>query len=138
MRALKPGRYEFCDDFNEKARGALIVQKSFSHSAADQAAFCFRKFVRLGVAMVSKLRITEHRRDSAYALTSFGKLFCFGSRTRYVYSCEHSLSFIYEPTSVLKFAIKVAPQKLNIARRASADINHRELLSARRRGLTRV
>ena len=26
VRALKPGRYEFFDDFNEKARGALIVQ----------------------------------------------------------------------------------------------------------------
>ena len=26
VRALKPGRYEFYDDFNEKARGALIVQ----------------------------------------------------------------------------------------------------------------
>jgi heme/copper-type cytochrome/quinol oxidase subunit 2 len=25
VRALKPGRYEFYDDFNEKARGALIV-----------------------------------------------------------------------------------------------------------------
>ncbi|MDE2379473.1 cupredoxin domain-containing protein [Bradyrhizobium sp.] len=26
VRALKPGRYEFFDDFNEKARGALVVQ----------------------------------------------------------------------------------------------------------------
>jgi hypothetical protein len=26
VRALKPGRYEFYDDFNEKARGALVVQ----------------------------------------------------------------------------------------------------------------
>lgn len=26
VRALKPGRYEFFDDFNQKARGALIVQ----------------------------------------------------------------------------------------------------------------
>ena len=26
VRALKPGRYEFYDDFNEKARGALMVQ----------------------------------------------------------------------------------------------------------------
>jgi uncharacterized RmlC-like cupin family protein len=26
VRALKPGRYEFYDDFNEKARGALNVQ----------------------------------------------------------------------------------------------------------------
>ena len=26
IRALKPGRYEFYDDFNEKARGALNVQ----------------------------------------------------------------------------------------------------------------
>ena len=26
VRALKPGRYEFYDDFNEKARGALIVE----------------------------------------------------------------------------------------------------------------
>jgi hypothetical protein len=26
IRALKPGRYEFYDDFNEKARGALTVQ----------------------------------------------------------------------------------------------------------------
>ena len=26
VRALKPGRYEFYDDFNEKARGVLIVQ----------------------------------------------------------------------------------------------------------------
>ena len=26
VRALKPGRYEFYDDFNDKARGALIVQ----------------------------------------------------------------------------------------------------------------
>src|SRR3984893_4764235 len=26
VRALNPGRYEFYDDFNEKARGALIVQ----------------------------------------------------------------------------------------------------------------
>ena len=26
VRALKSGRYEFYDDFNEKARGALIVQ----------------------------------------------------------------------------------------------------------------
>ena len=26
VRAQKPGRYEFCDDFNEKARGALTVQ----------------------------------------------------------------------------------------------------------------
>lgn len=26
VRALKPGRYEFYDDFNEKARGALTVQ----------------------------------------------------------------------------------------------------------------
>src|SRR3982074_3179733 len=26
VRALKPGRYEFFDDFNEKARGALTVQ----------------------------------------------------------------------------------------------------------------
>jgi hypothetical protein len=26
VRALKPGRYEFYDDFNEKARGALSVQ----------------------------------------------------------------------------------------------------------------
>src|SRR5258705_13231007 len=25
VRALKPGRYEFYDDFNEKARGALVV-----------------------------------------------------------------------------------------------------------------
>jgi heme/copper-type cytochrome/quinol oxidase subunit 2 len=25
VRALKPGRYEFYDDFNEKARGALTV-----------------------------------------------------------------------------------------------------------------
>jgi len=40
--------------------------------------------------------------------------------------------------AALKLAIKVAPQKLSIASRASADINHRELLSARRRGLTRV
>ena len=26
VRALKPGRYEFYDDFNQKARGALDVQ----------------------------------------------------------------------------------------------------------------
>ncbi len=26
VRALKAGRYEFFDDFNEKARGALVVQ----------------------------------------------------------------------------------------------------------------
>jgi hypothetical protein len=26
VRALKPGRYEFYDDFNNKARGALTVQ----------------------------------------------------------------------------------------------------------------
>ncbi len=26
VRALKPGRYEFYDDFNEKARVALVVQ----------------------------------------------------------------------------------------------------------------
>ena len=26
VRALKPGRYEFYDDFNDKARGALNVQ----------------------------------------------------------------------------------------------------------------
>ena len=26
VRALKPGRYEFYDDFNDKARGALIVE----------------------------------------------------------------------------------------------------------------
>src|SRR6266849_2556928 len=26
IRALKPGRYEFYDDFNEKARGAMNVQ----------------------------------------------------------------------------------------------------------------
>jgi hypothetical protein len=26
LRPLKPGRYEFYDDFNEKARGALNVQ----------------------------------------------------------------------------------------------------------------
>ena len=26
VRALKPGRYEFYDDFNEKARGALTIQ----------------------------------------------------------------------------------------------------------------
>jgi heme/copper-type cytochrome/quinol oxidase subunit 2 len=26
VRALRPGRYEFYDDFNEKARGALTVQ----------------------------------------------------------------------------------------------------------------
>ncbi len=26
VRALKPGRYEFYDDFNEKARGVLTVQ----------------------------------------------------------------------------------------------------------------
>ena len=26
VRALKPGRYEFFDDFNDKARGALVVQ----------------------------------------------------------------------------------------------------------------
>jgi hypothetical protein len=26
VRALKPGRYEFHDDFNDKARGALSVQ----------------------------------------------------------------------------------------------------------------
>lgn len=26
VRALKPGRYEFYDDFNQKARGALNVQ----------------------------------------------------------------------------------------------------------------
>jgi hypothetical protein len=26
VRALKPGRYEFYDDFNQKARGALKVQ----------------------------------------------------------------------------------------------------------------
>ncbi len=26
VRALKPGRYEFFDDFNEKARGTLVVQ----------------------------------------------------------------------------------------------------------------
>src|SRR5260370_25092342 len=26
VRPLKPGRYEFYDDFNENARGALIVQ----------------------------------------------------------------------------------------------------------------
>jgi hypothetical protein len=26
VRALKPGRYEFYDDFNDKARGALTVQ----------------------------------------------------------------------------------------------------------------
>ncbi len=26
VRALKPGRYEFYDDFNQKARGALTVQ----------------------------------------------------------------------------------------------------------------
>jgi hypothetical protein len=26
VRALKPGRYEFYDEFNEKARGALVVQ----------------------------------------------------------------------------------------------------------------
>jgi uncharacterized surface anchored protein len=26
VRALKPGRYEFYDDFNEKARGTLSVQ----------------------------------------------------------------------------------------------------------------
>ena len=26
VRPLKPGRYEFYDDFNEKARGALMVQ----------------------------------------------------------------------------------------------------------------
>src|SRR3979409_1114424 len=27
VRALKPGRYEFYDDFNEKARGALTVHE---------------------------------------------------------------------------------------------------------------
>ena len=26
VRALKPGRYEFYDDFNESARGALVVE----------------------------------------------------------------------------------------------------------------
>jgi hypothetical protein len=26
VRALKAGRYEFYDDFNEKARGALVVE----------------------------------------------------------------------------------------------------------------
>jgi Cupredoxin-like domain len=26
VRALKPGRYEFYDDFNDKVRGALTVQ----------------------------------------------------------------------------------------------------------------
>ena len=26
VRALKPGRYEFYDDFNAKAHGALVVQ----------------------------------------------------------------------------------------------------------------
>jgi len=26
VRALKPGRYEFYDDFNDKARGALVVE----------------------------------------------------------------------------------------------------------------
>ncbi len=26
VRALQPGRYEFYDDFNDKARGALVVQ----------------------------------------------------------------------------------------------------------------
>jgi heme/copper-type cytochrome/quinol oxidase subunit 2 len=26
VRAQKPGRYEFFDEFNEKARGALVVQ----------------------------------------------------------------------------------------------------------------
>ena len=26
VRPLKPGRYEFYDDFNEKARGALVVR----------------------------------------------------------------------------------------------------------------
>ncbi|MGX4768402.1 cupredoxin domain-containing protein [Bradyrhizobium guangdongense] len=26
VRALKPGRYEFYDDFNDKARGVLIVE----------------------------------------------------------------------------------------------------------------
>ena len=26
VRALKPGRYEFYDDFNDTARGALVVQ----------------------------------------------------------------------------------------------------------------
>ena len=26
VRALKPGRHEFYDDFNEKARGTLVVQ----------------------------------------------------------------------------------------------------------------
>ena len=26
VRALKPGRYEFYDDFNDQARGALTVQ----------------------------------------------------------------------------------------------------------------
>ena len=26
VRAVKPGRYEFYDDFNDKARGALVVQ----------------------------------------------------------------------------------------------------------------
>jgi hypothetical protein len=36
-----------------------------------------------------------------------------------------------EPKKVLKSAIKVGPQKLNIAGRASADINHGEFFSVR-------
>jgi hypothetical protein len=82
--------------------------------------------------MVREPRMTEHRRSRSRANWLWQAHFCFESRTGYAYSCEHSLSFVYEPTSVLKLAIKVWPQILNIAGRGFADINHTELLSARR------
>jgi hypothetical protein len=39
VRALKPGRYEFYDDFNDKARGVLTVQGGQSCWARSSSCF---------------------------------------------------------------------------------------------------
>jgi hypothetical protein len=58
VRAMKAGRYEFYDDFNDKARGALNVQQSFFAVPPTRPLRRSSKFVWWGVAMVRELRMT--------------------------------------------------------------------------------
>src|SRR3954466_4559873 len=61
VRALKPGRYEFYDDFNEKARGALVVQQAFARAS------CPRHWRSRGVRsrLGRRHRARGHRRRTA-------------------------------------------------------------------------
>ena len=43
VRALKPGRYEFYDDFNDKARGALTRAIGRRHPCWPHSSSCFAR-----------------------------------------------------------------------------------------------